>query len=90
MLDYEITQAEFQATMEVNPSHFNGTSGKEAATGETQANGPDAPPSGSSRVCRDGCYENLASDCSTAYRRDLSPNLRGSRYLGFRVCRTTN
>ena len=40
MLDHEITQAEYQSVMGSNPSYFDGTSGKEAETGETQANRP--------------------------------------------------
>ena len=38
--DHEVTQAEYQAVMETNPSYFNGSSGKEAAAGETQVNRP--------------------------------------------------
>ena len=37
---YEVTQAEYQAVMGSNPSYFNGSSGREAATGETQTNRP--------------------------------------------------
>ena len=41
MSDHEVTQAEFEAVMgTTNPSYFDGTSGKEAASGETQANRP--------------------------------------------------
>jgi formylglycine-generating enzyme required for sulfatase activity len=40
MSDHEVTQAEFQAVMGINPSYFNGTSGREAAAGETQTNRP--------------------------------------------------
>ena len=40
ILDHEVTQAEYQAVMGSNPSHFNGTSGTEAAAGESQANRP--------------------------------------------------
>jgi len=40
MCDHEVTQAEYQAVMGANPSSFNGTSCKEAAEGETQANRP--------------------------------------------------
>jgi len=40
MSDHEVTQAEYQAVMGSNPSYFNGTSGKEAATGEIQDNRP--------------------------------------------------
>jgi uncharacterized repeat protein (TIGR02543 family) len=36
----EVTQELFQAVMETNPSYFNGSSGKEAADGETQAKRP--------------------------------------------------
>lgn len=38
--DHEVTQAEYQAVMGNNPSSFNGSQGKEAATGEIQANRP--------------------------------------------------
>ncbi len=38
--DHEVTQAEFQTVMGTNPSNFNGSSGKEPVTGETQANRP--------------------------------------------------
>lgn len=40
ILDHEVTQAEYQAVMGSNPSVFNGTSGTEAAAGESQANRP--------------------------------------------------
>lgn len=40
MSDHEVTQAEYQAVMGSNPSYFNGNSGNDAATGETQANRP--------------------------------------------------
>ncbi len=38
--DHEVTQAEYQAVMVTNPSYFDGSSGKEAAAGETQGNRP--------------------------------------------------
>ncbi len=38
--DHEVTQAEYEAVMGTNPSYFNGTSGREAASGEIQANRP--------------------------------------------------
>lgn len=38
--DHEVTQAEYQAVMGTNPSHFDGLSGKEAAAGETQEKRP--------------------------------------------------
>ena len=38
--DHEVTQAEYQAVMGTNPSNFDGSSGKEAAAGETQGNRP--------------------------------------------------
>ncbi len=38
--DHEVTQAEYQAVMGTNPSYFDGSSGKEAAAGETQENRP--------------------------------------------------
>ena len=40
MSDHEVTQAEYQAVMGSNPSYFDGSSGKEVATGEIQANRP--------------------------------------------------
>ncbi len=40
MSDHEVTQAEFEAVMGINPSYWDGTSGKEAAAGETQTNRP--------------------------------------------------
>ena len=38
--DHEVTQAEYQAVMGTNPSYFDGSSGKEAAAGETQEKRP--------------------------------------------------
>jgi len=38
--DHEVTQGEYQTVMGSNPSDFDGSSGKEAASGETQANRP--------------------------------------------------
>ncbi|MBR7064329.1 MAG: formylglycine-generating enzyme family protein [Treponema sp.] len=38
--DHEVTQAEWQAVMGNNPSVFNGSTGKEVASGEVQANRP--------------------------------------------------
>ena len=38
--DHEVTQSEYQAIMGNNPSHFNGTTGKEPAENETQVNRP--------------------------------------------------
>ena len=38
--DHEVTQAEYRDVMEANPSSFDGSSGKEAAAGETQGNRP--------------------------------------------------
>lgn len=38
--DHEVTQKEFEAIMGTNPSQFNGSTGKEPATGETQTNRP--------------------------------------------------
>ena len=40
MCDHEVTQAEYTAVMGTNPSDFNGSSGKEAADGETQTERP--------------------------------------------------
>ena len=40
MCDHETTQDEFKAVMGTNPSHFDGSSGKEPASGETQGNRP--------------------------------------------------
>ncbi len=40
MSDHEVTQAEYKAVMGTNPSNFDGSSGKEAAAGETQENRP--------------------------------------------------
>ena len=40
MSDHELTQAEYQAIMGSNPSDFNGSSGKEPASGEIQENRP--------------------------------------------------
>ena len=40
MSDHEVTQAEYQEVMGDNPSYRNGSSGREAAAGETQANLP--------------------------------------------------
>ena len=38
--DHEVTQAEYKAVMGTNPSNYDGSSGKEAAAGETQVNRP--------------------------------------------------
>ena len=38
--DHEVTQAEYQDVMGTNPSNFDGSSGKEAAAGETQEKRP--------------------------------------------------
>lgn len=40
MCDHEVTQAEYQDVMGTNPSNFDGSSGKEAAAGETQEKRP--------------------------------------------------
>ena len=40
MCDHEVTQAEYQDVMETNPSNYDGSSGKEAAAGETQEKRP--------------------------------------------------
>jgi len=40
MCDHEVTQAEYEAVVGSNPSSFDGSSGKEAAAGETQGDRP--------------------------------------------------
>lgn len=40
MCDHEVTQAEYEAVVGSNPSFFDGSSGKEAAAGETQGDRP--------------------------------------------------
>ena len=48
---------------------------------------PTGPPTGSSRVCRGGCWGLYARICRSALRYDISPGNRNS-YLGLRAARS--